>query len=212
MSMSANNGASLDADGIAGDIVQAVDRTEVERNNRIMLYKLLLIVPVMLFFCASMVPLYKQICKVLGITATRAMAENTQVDTSRLIAIDFVANLNTNFAWNFVPVEKHVDVNPGAKMTINYRVTNTLPYATTGRAVPSFAPIEGGLYFNKIECFCFSNQTLQAGETRDMPVTFYVAANIPKDIGAIALSYTFFKLDDSEAANNVNADSVKKTP
>lgn len=197
---------------MVGEVVGAADRTEVERNNRIMLYKLLLIVPVMLFFCASMVPLYKQICKVLGITATRAMAENTQIDTSRLIAIDFVANLNTNFAWNFMPVEKHVDVNPGAKMTINYRVTNTLPYATTGRAVPSFAPIEGGLYFNKIECFCFSNQTLQAGETRDMPVTFYVAENIPKDIGAIALSYTFFKVNDSEDAKASSADSMKKTP
>ena len=172
-------------------------RLQVQRTNRIMLFKLLLIVPVMLIFCASLVPLYRQICKVLGITATRSMAANTQVDTSRFIAVDFVANLNTNFAWNFAPVEKHVDIHPGEKMTVNYRVTNTLPYATTGRAVPSFAPIEGGLYFNKIECFCFSNQTMQAGETRDMPVTFYVNTNIPKEIGAIALSYTFFNVTEA---------------
>lgn len=172
-------------------------RLQVQHTNRIMLFKLLLIVPVMLIFCASLVPLYRQICKVLGITATRSMAANTQVDTSRFIAVDFVANLNTNFAWNFAPVEKHVDIHPGEKMTVNYRVTNTLPYATTGRAVPSFAPIEGGLYFNKIECFCFSNQTMQAGETRDMPVTFYVNTNIPKEIGAIALSYTFFNVTEA---------------
>lgn len=175
-----------------------VDRAEVEHNNRVLLYKLLLIIPVMLIFCASLVPLYRQICKVLGITATRSMIENTQIDTSRFIAIDFDANLNKSFAWNFVPVEKHVDIHPGEKMTINYRVTNTLPYATTGRAVPSFAPIEGGLYFNKIECFCFSNQTLQAGETRDMPVTFYVNPTVPKDLGAIALSYTFFNVTDAQ--------------
>lgn len=180
---------------------------DVQRRNRILLYKLLLIVPVMLIFCASLVPLYRQICKVLGITATRSMVENTQVDTSRLIAIDFDANLNTNFAWNFVPVVKHVEINPGAKMTVNYRLTNNLPYATTGRAVPSFAPLESGLYFNKIECFCFSNQTLQAGETRDMPVTFYVSPTIPKEIGAIALSYTFFNV-----TNGDNADDVKKKP
>jgi cytochrome c oxidase assembly protein subunit 11 len=76
--------------------------------------------------------------------------------------------------------------------TINYRVTNTMPVATTGRAVPSFGPVEAGLYFNKISCFCFSNQTLQAGESRDMPVTFFVDPKLPKEIGSIALSYTFF--------------------
>ena len=160
--------------------------------NRATLKKLLLIVPVMLVFCASLVPLYRQICEVLGITATRAIAQNTQVDTSRLVKVDFDANLNKRFAWNFEPVEKQVEVHPGAIVTINYRVTNTLSYATTGRAVPSFGPIEGGLYFNKIECFCFSNQTLQAGESRDMPVTFFIDPKMPASLGAIALSYTFF--------------------
>ena len=83
--------------------------------------------------------------------------------------------------------------------TVNYRVTNTLPYATTGRAVPSFAPIEGGLYFNKLECFCFSNQTLQAGETRDMPITFFIGTRAPKDVGTIALSYTFFNVTEERS-------------
>jgi cytochrome c oxidase assembly protein subunit 11 len=170
---------------------------EVRENNRVTLWKLLLIVPVMLAFCASLVPLYRQICEVLGITATRAIVENTQVDTTRLVKVDFDANLNRSFAWRFEPVEKHVEVHPGAIVTINYRVTNTLPRATTGRAVPSFGPIESGLYFNKIECFCFSNQTLQAGETRDMPVTFFIDPKMPTNLGAIALSYTFFDVTES---------------
>ena len=153
----------------------------------------------MLVFCASMVPLYRQICEVLGISATRAMAQNTQVDASRTVIVEFDSNLNRSFAWRFEPVEKRVVINPGAMVTINYRVTNTLPYATTGRAVPSFGPLEAGLYFNKIACFCFSNQTLQAGETRDMPVTFYVDPKLPRDIGSIALSYTFFDVTDSQA-------------
>jgi cytochrome c oxidase assembly protein subunit 11 len=169
---------------------------EVRANNRVMLWKLLLIVPVMLVFCASLVPLYRQICEVLGVTATRAVAENTQIDRSRLIKVDFVANLNRNFAWTFAPVERSVEIHPGAMVTINYRVTNTLPYAVTGRAVPSLGPVESGLYFNKISCFCFSNQTLQAGETRDMPVTFFVDPKMPSSIGAIALSYTFFNVSD----------------
>jgi cytochrome c oxidase assembly protein subunit 11 len=170
--------------------------SDVRSRNRVLLLKLLLIVPVMLAFCASLVPLYRQICEVLGITASRAVAQNTQVDTSRTIVVDFVAHLNNTFAWKFEPVQKHVDVHPGAITTISYRVSNSLPYATTGRAVPSFAPMEAGLYFNKLECFCFSNQTLEAGETRDMPVTFFVDTKLPKEIGTIALSYTFFNVAD----------------
>lgn len=178
-------------DRVADDFEEPDTPEEVRETNRVTLWKLLLIVPVMLAFCASMVPLYRQICEVLGITATRAVAQNTQVDTSRLVKVDFIANLNRNFAWTFEPLEKQVEIHPGAVVTVNYRVTNRLPTATTGRAVPSFAPLQGGLYFNKIECFCFSNQTLQAGETRDMPVTFFVAPTLPGSIGAIALSYTF---------------------
>lgn len=165
---------------------------EVRADSRALLYKLLLIIPVMLAFCASLVPLYKQICEVMGITATQTVAKNTQVDFSRKVEVDFLASLNRNFAWTFAPVERRVDVHPGAMVTVNYRVTNTLPYATTGRAVPSFGPAEAGLYLNKLECFCFSNQTLAAGETRDMPVTFFVDPKMPKSMGSIALSYTFF--------------------
>ena len=171
-------------------------KAELRDSNRVLLWKLLLVVPVMLVFCASMVPLYRQICDVLGITATRTIAQNTQVDSGRFVKVEFVANLNKNFGWKFEPVEKRVEIHPGAIATINYRVTNTLPYATTGRAVPSVAPMEAGLYFNKVECFCFSNQTLQAGETRDMPVTFFVDPKMPKDLAAIALSYTFFNVTD----------------
>jgi cytochrome c oxidase assembly protein subunit 11 len=174
--------------------VEASTQDEIRENNRVTFWKLLMVVPVMLVFCASMVPLYRQICSVLGITATRTIAQSTLVDKSRTIKVEFVANLNENFAWKFEPIDKVVEINPGAMATVNYRVTNTLPYATMGRAVPSFAPLEAGLYFNKIECFCFSNQTLQAGESREMPVTFFVDPKVPKDLVAIALSYTFFNV------------------
>ena len=171
---------------------------EQRENARVTLKKLLLIIPVMLVFCASMVPLYRQICEVLGITATKAIAQNTQVDSSRTVIVEFDSNVSRQFAWRFEPVERRVEINPGAVLTINYRVTNTLPYPTTGRAVPSFGPLEAGLYFHKIACFCFSDQTLQAGETRDMPVTFFVDPKLPKDIGSIALSYTFFNVTEAQ--------------
>jgi len=169
---------------------------EQRENARVTLRKLLLIIPVMLIFCASMVPMYRQICEVLGITATRSIAQNTQVDTSRTVIVEFDSNVNRQLGWRFEPVDRRVEINPGALVTINYRVTNALPYATTGRAVPSFGPLEAGRYFNKIACFCFSNQTLQAGESRDMPVTFFVDPKLPKDIGSIALSYTFFNVTE----------------
>lgn len=175
-----------------GQTFDEIDRAEQRRNARVTLGKLLLIIPVMLVFCASMVPLYRQICEVMGITATKSIAQNGQVDLSRVVKVEFDANLNRNFAWQFTPLDKDISVHPGAVATINYRVTNMMPVATTGRAVPSFGPVEAGLYFNKIACFCFSNQTLQAGESRDMPVTFFVDPKLPKDIGSIALSYTFF--------------------
>ncbi len=173
-------------------------RKQQEKESRVTLKKLLLIVPVMLVFCASMVPLYRQICEVLGITATRAIAENTQIDTSRTVKIEFDGSLNRGFDWQFVPLDKQVLVHPGAVTTVHYRVTNRMPHATTGRAVPSFGPLEAGLYVNKIECFCFSNQTLNAGETRDMPITFFISPKLPKEIGAIAFSYTFFNVTEEQ--------------
>jgi cytochrome c oxidase assembly protein subunit 11 len=169
-----------------------------QREARTTLVKLLMILPVMLLFCASLVPLYKQICQVLGISASQAVTTNTQVDLSRSVRVDFDANLNRGFSWRFEPVEKSVTVHPGAMVTINYRVTNMAPHATTGRAVPSFGPIEAGQYFQKVSCFCFSNQTLAAGETRDMPVTFFIDNKMPKDIEAMALSYTFFDVTNEK--------------
>lgn len=176
--------------------VEGERRKKQEKESRITLKKLLLMVPVMLVFCASMVPLYRQICEVLGITATRAVAENTQIDATRTVKIEFDASLNKDFAWQFAPLDKQVLVHPGEVTTIHYRVTNKMSNSTTGRAVPSFGPIEAGLYVNKIECFCFNNQTLLAGETRDLPLTFFISRELPKQIGVISFSYTFFDVTD----------------
>jgi cytochrome c oxidase assembly protein subunit 11 len=173
---------------------------QLKQLNTTMLYKLMLIVPLMLIFCASMVPLYRQICAALGLTATRAIVQNSQIDTTRLVPVQFVSTLNQNFAWRFEAVDKKVEVHPGAQTTVMYRVSNPTNKVMVGRAVPSFSPQEAGAHFSKIECFCFSNQTMQPGETRDMPVTFFVSPDLPKDISMIALSYTFFDVT-ADAAN-----------
>lgn len=166
----------------------------IEKQNRVLGLKLALIVPVMLVFCASLVPLYRVICEQLGITQSRVLAGagNTQVDSTRWVTIEFVANRNQNFGWRFEPLERSVRVHPGELTTVRYRAVNTTPEATTGRAVPSYGPVEAGRYFEKLECFCFSNQTLASGEVRDMPVVFRIKPEIDREIEVISVSYTFF--------------------
>ena len=166
----------------------------IERENRQLGLKLALMVPVMLVFCALMVPLYKVICEQLGITQSRAVAvaQNTQVDLARWVTVEFVANRNQNFGWKFEPLERSIRVHPGELVTIKYRVVNTYPSPMTGRAVPSYSPIEAGKHFQKQECFCFSDQTLAPGEVREMPVVFRVASELDKEIETISISYTFF--------------------
>lgn len=180
---------------VAAGNVHAGQRAEA----RVTMLKLVMIVPVMLVFCASLVPLYRTICDALGLSATRAIVQNTQVDASRFVKVEFDANVGGNGGWRFAPLEKSVSIHPGALVTVNYRVTNTLAHAATGRAVYSLGPAEAAGYFKKVACFCFNNQVLAAGETRDMAVSFQVDPAMPKDIGSIALSYTFMTVPDKNS-------------
>jgi cytochrome c oxidase assembly protein subunit 11 len=88
----------------------------------------------------------------------------------------------------------HVSVHPGELTTVEYEVINVRAASVTGQAVPSYGPAYAGEYFKKVECFCFQSQTLAAGETRRMPVTFVIDPRLPKDVNTIALSYTFFEV------------------
>jgi cytochrome c oxidase assembly protein subunit 11 len=179
-----------------------VSTLEVEQRaeNRKLGLKLALIVPVMLVFCATLVPLYRVICEQLGITQSRAVAaQNTQVDKTRSVHVELVASRNLQLGWVFEPMERKVTVHPGELTTVRYRVVNTDNRPVVGRAVPSISPLIAGQYFEKIECFCFSDQKLQPGEAREMPVVFRVKPELDKDIGTISLSYTFFDVTASVA-------------
>src|SRR5205807_2430494 len=97
--------------------------------------------------------------------------------------------------WRFRPLVSHVSVHPGELTTIEYEVVNTQAGPMTGQAVPSYGPQMAGEYFKKVECFCFTQQTLAGGETRRMPVSFVIDPRLPKDVNTIALSYTFFEVE-----------------
>ena len=162
-------------------------------QNRQMLGKLLVIAALMLGFAFAMVPLYRQICEATGINRERVVgAANTQVDASRSVTVELLAS-SAGLPWRFDAIEREVTLHPGQLVTVNYRVVNTLGRPVTAHAVMNAAPSNAAQYIEKQACFCFSNQTLAAGEEKVMPVVFLVSPKAPKDMTTISLSYTFFE-------------------
>ena len=166
---------------------------ELQLRNRQLMGKLLVIAVGMLGFGFAMVPMYRQICEALGITQTRTVsAANTQVDTSRDVTVELLAS-SSGLPWRFEAVERTVRMHPGELKSVRYRVVNTLDRPIVARAVMNTAPANAAKWIEKQECFCFTDQRLEAGEAREMPVVFRVSADAPRDLEAIALSYTFFE-------------------
>jgi len=166
------------------------------RDNRRLFTRLSVIAVAMFGFGYALVPFYDQICKALGVNSLierDEIAANTRVDRARLVTIEFDANAH-GMPWRFQPAVRHMEVHPGELVHIEYEVANVRGAPVTGQAVVSYGPQLAGRYFRKLECFCFTQQTLAAGETRRMPVTFVVDASLPADINTITLSYTFFEV------------------
>ena len=175
---------------------RAVD--ELAIANRRLMKKLLVVAAMMFGFGFALVPFYEKICEVTGIRNVfqpdAAAAQNTQIDASRSVSVEFDANTQ-RLPWTFKPLQAGATVHPGEVMQIEYEVRNTLDRPVTGQAVPSYGPREAALYFRKLECFCFRQQTLAAGEVRRMPVVFVIDPELPRDINTVTLSYTFFEVD-----------------
>jgi cytochrome c oxidase assembly protein subunit 11 len=166
----------------------------VQAENRRVSTRLAIVAVGMFGFGFALVPFYNEICAALGVNSFGAPeAVNTQVDRSRTVTIELDSNAH-NMAWRFRPLVNHVEVHPGELTTVEYEVVNVRNVAVTGQAVPSYGPQIAGSYFKKLDCFCFTQQTLAAGETRRMPVTFVVDPKLPKDLNSIAVSYTFFEV------------------
>lgn len=171
----------------------------LDLRNRQLMGKLLVIVVLMAGFGFAMVPMYRQICEALGITQTRAVgAANTQVDRTRQVTVELVAS-SAGLPWKFEAVEREVKLHPGELVQVNYRVANTMGREVRAHAVMNAAPANAGKYIEKQACFCFSDQTLAAGEERVMPVVFRVSPDAPKDLSTISLSYTFFEATGSRS-------------
>jgi cytochrome c oxidase assembly protein subunit 11 len=166
---------------------------ELALQNRRMMGKLLVIALGMLGFGFALVPMYRQICEAIGITQTRVVASgNTQVDASRNVTVELIAS-SAGLPWTFEALDRTVTMHPGELKTVRYRVVNTLDRAVTAHAVMNTAPAAANRYIEKRECFCFSDQTLAPGESREMPVVFRVSADAPASLTTVSMSYTFFE-------------------
>jgi len=169
-------------------------------SNRRMLKKLLVVALGMFGFGFALVPFYEKVCEIAGLRnvwqpgQAEAGAANTQVDLTRTVTVEFDSNIRM-LPWTFKPMASSVEIHPGELTQMVYEVRNTLAEPVTGQAVPSYGPRLAAQYFRKLECFCFTQQTLAAGEVRQMPVVFVIDPSLPKDVNTITLSYTFFRVD-----------------
>jgi len=170
-------------------------------SNRRLVRKLLVFAVVMFGFGFALVPFYEKICEATGIRNVfqpdAVAAQNSQVDPARDISVEFDANTQ-RLPWKFRPLQSSVTVHPGEVTRVLYEVRNTLDRPVTGQAVPSYGPRQAALYFKKVECFCFRQQTLGPGEVREMPVVFLIDPGLPREINTVTLSYTFFEVNGAQ--------------
>jgi cytochrome c oxidase assembly protein subunit 11 len=191
----------------------------LRRDNCALLGKLALIAVLMFGFGYALVPLYKAICEALGINVLSlserevtgigkpAAGDNSQVDRSRTISIEFDANARGPF--EFRPAQRSLQVHPGELTTVMYEFRNTQNRTLAAQAIPSYAPKQATPHFNKLECFCFNEYTLAPGESKQWPVVFVIDPRLPRDVKTITLSYTFFEIPGKGVAAAVGGGSPR---
>ena len=170
-----------------------------DAGNRRILVILSLVVAGMVGLAYASVPLYQLFCQVTGYGGTTQVTTDTAVEivADHPVRVRFDANINPALEWRFEAVDAPVTLNPGEEVVINYRATNLGDTPSTGTSTFNVTPVKAGPFFMKLDCFCFIEQTLQPGESVDMPVRFFVDPEIvtdenARDIQEITLSYTFF--------------------
>jgi cytochrome c oxidase assembly protein subunit 11 len=175
----------------------------LRRDNVRMVGKLAVVAAGMFGFGYALVPIYKTICEMTGINVLAlgernvpggsvATPGNTQVDLSRTITVEFDAN--SRGPWSFKPARRSLQVHPGELATVLYEFQNVQDHRMSAQAFPSYAPRQAAAHFNKLECFCFNQYTLDPGEKKTWPVAFVIDPKLSKDVTTITLSYTFFEV------------------
>ena len=180
----------------------------IRTENIRMVGKLAVVAVGMFAFGYALVPIYKHICELTGINilslserqvpgngtagAQVRVPSNTQVDRTRTITVEFDANARG--PWEFKPAQRSIQVHPGELATVMYEFQNVQNRRMAAQAIPSYAPRQAASHFNKLECFCFNQYTLEPGEKKQWPVAFVIDPKLSKDVTTITLSYTFFEV------------------
>lgn len=167
---------------------------------KVLVSKLIVVTLCMFAFGYALVPLYDLFCEVTGIGGKTGQIEQSaavqeQVISDRWITVEFTSVSTSGIPWEFEPKVNKLDVHPGEIYEIVYSATNNSTRAITGQAIPSVTPGLASKYFNKTECFCFTQQTLAGKEQKDMPVRFIIDPDLPEDVHTITLSYSFFNAE-----------------
>lgn len=176
---------------------------EDSKANWQMFARLALFALLMFGFGFAMVPYYKKFCEATGITnllqpnAKKSEVSNSQIDRSRWVTLEFDANTH-GMPWQFAPVQRSVRVHPGEMTQVAFEIRNNSNGTLVGQAIPSYGPKHSAAFVKKLECFCFRQQVLAAGETRQMPVQFVIDPALPQSVNTLTLSYTFFEVPGAD--------------
>ena len=168
----------------------------------------LFMIPVLMFgFGFLMVPIYDVFCDLTGLNGKTgaisvAQASMTEAQANRDIKVEFTSSVNQSGPWEFHPTELSMTIHPGQMYTTSFIARNKTDKPLVSQSIPSVAPAKAASHFNKTECFCFTQQGFDAGEQREMPLTFVVSPDVPDDVDTITLSYTLFTLNPTQIKNN----------
>lgn len=174
------------------------------RANKRLAGKLFLVVVAMFAFGFALVPLYDVFCQITGLNGNTGriderVAQASQVDTSRWVTVEFTGQVMNGLPWEFRPLQNKLRLHPGETAVVKYYVRNMTAETMNGQAVPSVSPPRVASHFKKVECFCFSRQQLEGGQSEEMPVRFLVESDLPEDVKTLTLSYAFYDVDSSQA-------------
>ena len=182
-------------DGCMDPVNSAEER---QKSNKRLGLKLLWVVGAALLFAFALVPIYNVLCQVTGLNGKpdgNAASATTSVDKSRWVKVEFTSSVMPGLGWNFYPKQPSIMVHPGQIETVLFVAKNITNEVVTGQAIPSISPGLASIHFKKIECFCFRRQELNPGESKEMPLRFYVSPDMPKDVSEVTLSYSFFNVN-----------------
>ena len=166
-------------------------------RQRALPVKLAVLAVAMFGFGYLLVPVYSIVCRLAGLNQLQSadsVAAGTRPDVNRTVSMQFDSNLRDGLPWVFRPIQRVVQVHPGELVRVSYEASNTSDRAIVGQAIASFAPADAAAYVRKLECFCFSTQTLAAHEVKNLPVVFVIDPALPRDVPTVTLSYTFFEV------------------